>query len=223
MWQSLRSLYDWQQYFDANERRLVIRSIVIGAAVWAIVYALKTAVHWLEHEVLHLLETQPILIAAPLLLLLLGGGALIVARLATHRAHVVHYRDGDGHLHQLIDVEGDGLERAISLYYASEPTFENALLGQEGVDVRWQLPTFSLAFRKFMATLATLGSGGSGGLEASVTLIGESVSAGLFKPRSRRASTWRGSSAGSIATSSAATRPRCCGSSRACPSTRCSV
>ncbi len=31
--------------------------------------------------------------------------------------------------------------------------------------------------------MATLGSGGSGGLEASVTLIGESVAAGLFKPR----------------------------------------
>ena len=75
------------------------------------------------------------------------------------------------------------MERAISLYYTSEPSFEQALTGQEGVEVRWELPTFSLAIRKFLATLATLGSGGSGGLEASVTLIGESVAAGLFKPR----------------------------------------
>ena len=48
------------------------------------------------------------------------------------------------------------------------------------MDVRWQLPTFSLATRKFLATLITLGSGGSGGLEGSVTLIGESVAAGLL-------------------------------------------
>ncbi|MFZ0545326.1 MAG: chloride channel protein, partial [Candidatus Promineifilaceae bacterium] len=79
-----------------------------------------------------------------------------------------------------------GLERAIALYYTSEPTLEQALTGQEGLEVRWQMPTFSLAIRKFLATITTLGSGGSGGLEASVTLIGESLSAGLFKPRQFR-------------------------------------
>ena len=54
--------------------------------------------------------------------------------------------------------------------------------GQEGVEARWQLPTFSLSIRKWIATLITIGSGVSGGLEASVTLIGESTAAGLFKP-----------------------------------------
>ena len=167
-------------YFDEEERRLVVQSFVIGVAVWAVVFGLKTAVHWLFHQTLHLLETGPSpLLTIPILLL----GALIVAAIARTQATIIHYRDGDGHLHELLDVEGDGLERAISLYYSSEPSLEQALQGREGLDARWEMPTFSLAARKFLATLATLGSGGSGGLEASVTLIGESVSAGLFKPR----------------------------------------
>lgn len=169
------------KYFDEEEQRLAMQSVIIGVAVWAIVFSLKTSVHWLFETVLHLLENgpSPWLLFVPLLL-----GALIVAWLAQLRPSTLHYRDKDGHIHELNDVEGDGLERAISLYYTSEPSFEQALTGQEGVEVRWELPTFSLAIRKFLATLVTLGSGGSGGLEASVTLIGESVSAGLFKPRS---------------------------------------
>jgi CIC family chloride channel protein len=166
--------------FDEEEQRLAVQSVVIGVVVWAVVFSLKTAVHWLFENVLHFLESgpSPFLLFVPLLL-----GALIVAWLAGLRPSMLHYRDEEGHIHQLNDVEGDGLERAISLYYTSEPSFEQALTGQEGVDVRWELPTFSLAARKFLATLVTLGSGGSGGLEASVTLIGESVAAGLFKPR----------------------------------------
>ncbi len=169
--------------FDQEERRLVVQSLVIGVVVWAAVYPLKTAVHWLFHLTLHWLEAvghgpQLLLVFVPLL-----AGALIVAAIARSRAAVIHYRDADGRIHELNDVEGDGLERAISLYYSSEPAFEQVLQGQEGLDVRWQMPTFTLAVRKFLATLVTLGSGGSGGLEASVTLIGESTSAGLFKPR----------------------------------------
>jgi CIC family chloride channel protein len=176
----LNSVRTVPNYFDREERRLVVQSVIIGVVVWAIVYGLKTAVHALFHTTLHWIEeaSTPLVLFAPLL-----SGALIVAAISRYRATTIHYRDEDGHIHQLNDVEGDGLERAISLYYASEPTFEQALTGQEGVDVRWQMPTFSLAVRKFLATLVTLGSGGSGGLEASVTLIGESVSAGLFKPR----------------------------------------
>ncbi|KAA3663285.1 MAG: hypothetical protein DWQ04_11095 [Chloroflexi bacterium] len=167
-------------YFDEEERRPVFQSVVIGVVVWAIVFSLKEAVHWAFENTLHFLEDgpTPFLVFVPLL-----TGALIVAAITKSRSAVIHYRDGDGHVHELLDVEGDGLERAISLYYTSESTFEQALTGQEGVEVRWNLPTFTLALRKFLATLVTLGSGGSGGLEASVTLIGESVSAGLFKPR----------------------------------------
>lgn len=167
-------------YFDEEERRLVFQSFVIGVVVWAIVFALKEAVHWAFENIIHFLEDgpTPFLVFIPLLV-----GALIVAAITQYRSTVVHYRDSEGHIHELLDVEGDGLERAISLYYTSESSFEQALTGQEGVEVRWKLPTFSLAARKFLATLITLGSGGSGGLEASVTLIGESVSSGLFKPR----------------------------------------
>lgn len=166
-------------YFDEQEQRLVFRAAVIGVVVWAVVYTLKVAVHWLFHEVIHTIEHSPslFLIFVPLVV-----GGLIMALFVYYGTNTIHYRDEDDHIHPLVDVEGDGLERAIALYFTSEPTLEQSLLGVEGVDVRWDLPTFSLAIRKFLATLVTLGSGGSGGLEASVTLIGESVAAGMSKP-----------------------------------------
>lgn len=173
-------------HFDRHERRLVFRSALVGAIVWAVVFTLKTAVHELEHFTLHFLEEVDVLLLAPYVIGFLLTGALIVALISRFGSTIIHYRDDAGHIHELIDVEGDGLERAISLYYASEPTFEQSLLGTEGVDVRWKMPSFSLAARKFIATLATLGSGGSGGLEASVTLIGESLAAGIFKPRFKK-------------------------------------
>ncbi|MFQ5399546.1 MAG: chloride channel protein [Anaerolineae bacterium] len=176
-------------YFDEEERRLVFQSVIIGVVVWFVVFALKSAVHWSFETLLHWIERSP---TPALILLPLLAGSLVVATITQYRATSLQYRDDEGHVHELNDVEGDGLERAISLYYTSEPTFEQALTGQEGVEVRWQLPTFTLAARKFLATLVTLGSGGSGGLEASVTLIGESVSAGLFKPRPLAAAAdWR--------------------------------
>ena len=175
-------------HFDRHERALVFRSVLVGAVVWLVVFSLKTAVHELEHFTLHFLEEASVALLAPYLIGFLLVGALIVALISRFGSSVVHYRDKSGHIHELIDVEGDGLERAISLYYASEPTFEQSILGAEGVDVRWKLPALSLAVRKFVATLATLGSGGSGGLEASVTLIGESLAAAIFKPRFRKGS-----------------------------------
>ncbi|MBK8986449.1 MAG: chloride channel protein [Chloroflexi bacterium] len=176
-WGTLRAV---ASYVNEEERRLVVQSVIIGVVVWVAVFSLKESVHWLFHITLRWLENAPSLlfVFAPLLL-----GAAVVAAISRAHAEIIYYRDNQGQIHQLNDVEGDGLERAISLYYMSEPTLENALTGQEGVAVRWQMPTFSLALRKFAATLATLGSGGSGGLEASVALIGESLSASLFKPR----------------------------------------
>jgi len=172
-------------YFDKEERRLVFQSIVIGVVVWAIVFALRHSVEWLFHFTLSYLEELETGIMLLLVLVPLLAGAALVAAITQYRAAVIHYRDSDGRIHELNDVEGDGLERAISLYYSSEPTFDQVLQGQDGVEARWQLPTFTLAIQKFLATLITLGSGGSGGLEASVTLIGESTAAGLFKPRSQ--------------------------------------
>lgn len=171
-------------YFDEEERRLVFQSVVIGVVVWAVVFTLKTAVHFLFESLIHWLEEAP---SVFLVLIPLFVGSIITAAIVQYRATTLHYRDKQGNIHELNDAEGDGLERAIALYYTSEPTLEQALTGQEGVEVRWQMPTFSLAIRKFLATLSTLGSGGSGGLEASVTLIGESLAAGMFKPRQFKA------------------------------------
>ncbi len=167
-------------YVDAHERRYVFRACIVGIVVWAVVYTLREAVHITFHEVVHWVEHSPslLLVFIPLLL-----GALAMAAIVRYgRGAQLHYRDDAGQVHELIDVEGDGLERTIALYYAAEPSFEQTLQGMEGADVRWQLPTLRLAARKWLGTLVTLGSGGSGGLEASVTLIGESLSAGLFKP-----------------------------------------
>jgi len=181
-WLSSRSLRGrLPTRFDRENRRLVIQSALVGAAVWGPVFVLKLAVPAVFGAVVAWVERVPIYwLVAPLLL-----GAAVVAWIVTRgRTATIAYYDQNGHVHELVDVEGDGLERAIALYYAAEPSFERALLGKEGVEVRWELPTLSLAGRKFIATLATLGSGGSGGLEGSVALIGESIAAALFKPRS---------------------------------------
>jgi CIC family chloride channel protein len=181
-WLSTRSLRGrLPTRFDRENRRLVIQSALVGAAVWGPVFALKLAVPAVFGAVVAWLERVPIYwLVAPLLL----GAAVVAWAVTRGRTATIAYYDQDGHLHELVDVEGDGLERAIALYYAAEPSFERALLGKEGVEVRWELPTFSLAGRKFIATLATLGSGGSGGLEGSVALIGEGIAAAMFKPRS---------------------------------------
>lgn len=178
----LRAVAESPGRFNRNEQRLVIQSVVIGAVVWIPVYLLKISVHALFDGVVMGVMALPsaVFILMPLLI-----GAAITAAIVRYRATLIYFRDGTGHVHELLDVEGDGLERAISLYHASEPSFEQALLGKEGIDVRWELPTLTLAARKFGATLATLGSGGSGGLEASVALIGEAIAATMFKPRPR--------------------------------------
>ena len=176
----LNVVFDLPGHFDGHERRLVFQAIIIGVLVWGIVFGLKTSVHLVFSTVLDWLEHTPY----PFLVFLpLAIGAILVSLLARFRPTLINYRDDQGHIHELNDVEGDGLERAIALYYSSEPQFESELLGQNGIDARWELPTFSLVWRKFLATFLTLGSGGSGGLEASVTLIGESTASGLFKPR----------------------------------------
>jgi len=166
--------------FDRNNRRLVIQSLVVGAAVWAPVFVLKLLVHTTFVQVVAWLSGRPVVLVA---LPLLAGASIVALIVVRGRPAMIAYHDDHDHIHELIDMEGDGVERAIALYYASEPSFERALLGKEGVEVRWELPTVSLAVRKFVATWATLGSGGSGGLEGSVALMGESIAAAIFKPR----------------------------------------
>jgi chloride channel protein, CIC family len=169
-------------YFNAAERRLIVRSVIIGVLVWAVVFALRAAVNWSFYGIVQWVEAGPSLW---LMLAPLAAGALSMAFFSHYHTSTVQYRDNEGNIQRLRDVDGDGLERAIALFYTSEPALEKALLGREGVEVRWQLPTFSLAIRKALATFVTLGSGASGGLAASASLIGESLAAGLFKPRHR--------------------------------------
>jgi hypothetical protein len=168
-------------YVDAEERRLVTQAVIVGLVVWGFVWTLRLAVHAGFEGLLWLLGRGPsvALVLVPLVL-----GSLVVAAIARSARDVVYFRDGDGKLHPLNTIEGDGLERAIALYFSSEPTPERTLLASEqGVRARWRLPTITLAARKWLATAVTLCTGGSGGLEASVALVGESVAAGLFKPR----------------------------------------
>ncbi len=168
------------EYFDAQERRQVVQALVTGVVVFLLCYPLKLLVHGGFH---HFVELLPRGLAEGVVVVPLVLGSLVVAAIASYRPFVLHYQDDAGNLHELNAVEGDGLERAIALYFSSEPESRHALLGEQGVEVRWRMPTFNLALRKFAATLVTLCTGGSGGLEASVTLLGESAAAGLFKPR----------------------------------------
>ena len=170
-------------YFDRQEQRLVLLSAIVGAVVWGVVSLLKLAVEALFDLTMHWVYALP---SPAFVLFPVMAGSLITAAIALWHATYVYYRAKDGRVHALNAVEGDGIEPTIALYYSSEPALDRALLGREGVRARWEMPTFSLALRKFGATLATLGLAASGGLEASVTLIGESVAVGLFKPRRRR-------------------------------------
>jgi CIC family chloride channel protein len=184
MWQalkkSLRPLMWLKEQVDAEERRLVVQAVVVGVVVWAFAAALKWGVTQGMALLSALLaKAGTVLLVWPSLIL----GSLLVAALVRIRPVTIHYRDQDGKLHPLEGVEGDGVERAIALYFASEPTIERTLVGEHGVHARWRMPTFSLAVRKMFASLFTISSGGAGGLEASVTLVGECTASGLFKPR----------------------------------------
>lgn len=176
-WGTLRNI---TLYISSEEQRLIVQSIIIGIVVWLVVYPLKLLVNELSSFIINWLDNGPTLL---FVFIPICFGAVLVAAITRYKASTIYYHDDKGHIHELNDAEGDGVERTIALYYSSEPTIEHTLIGQEGVSVRWEIPTFSLAIRKFFATLFTLGLGGSGGLEGSVTLIGESLSAGLFKPR----------------------------------------
>lgn len=157
-----------------------MQALVVGAVVWAVVSVLKVAAHVGFHGLTAAMDRAPsiVLVLVPLLL-----GAVIVATIARRFGTNVYYRDDAGTIHELNAIEGDGLERAIALYFTSEPSAETALVGVEGVGARWQFPTLRLALQKMLATVVTLSTGGSGGLEASVTLIGESTASSVFKPR----------------------------------------
>ena len=169
---------------EREQRILVVQAVVIGIGVWGVVTLLKESIHWLFHEVLHWVEHAP----TPLVLFVpLAAGALLTGLIAQYRAVVVNYRDEEGEIESLNAVAGDGIERAIALYFAADPVAGKGLgQGKTGLEARWQIPTLGLAVRKFLASLATLGSGASGGLEAGSALIGESLGAWYYQIRSRQ-------------------------------------
>jgi CIC family chloride channel protein len=168
-----------------EQRMLAVQAVIIGIVVWIAIFALKESVHWLFHQVLHWIEHAP----TPWVLFIpLSVGALIVGLIAQYRSEVINFRNEEGEIEPLNAIEGDGIERAIALYFAADPSVRKAsATDQAGLEARWQRSTFAMAVRKFVATLVTLGSGGSGGLEASSALIGENLGAWFYKVRSNKA------------------------------------
>ena len=168
-----------------EQRTLALQAIVIGIVVWAAIFALKESVHWLFHEVLHWIEHAP----TPWVLFIpLSIGALIVGLIAQYRSEVINFRNEEGEMEELNLVEGDGIERAIALYFSADPSVrKGSPTDQSGLEARWSKSTLAMAIRKFVATLVTLGSGGSGGLEASSALIGENLGAWYYRLRSNKA------------------------------------
>jgi H+/Cl- antiporter ClcA len=161
------------------ERRLVIVSVLVGVVVWPVVYTLKELVHWLFHETLHMIEESPtpLVLFIPLLI-----GAAITALVAQKPRWMIPFGARDGNEEEELNaVAGDGIERTIALYGMSDTPLASDTMGMVEENPRLRRPTFRLALRKWVATLATLGTGGSGGLEGSAALIGESVGAGAFQ------------------------------------------
>ena len=169
-----------------EQRALAVQAVVVGIVVWLAIFALKEAVHWLFHDVLHWVEHAP----TPWVLFIpLFAGALIVGLIAHYRSEVINFRTEEGEIETLNLIEGDGVERAIALYFSADPSVrKGSASDQPGLEARWSKSTVAMAMRKFLASLATLGSGGSGGLEASSVLIGENLGAWYYKLRSNRPS-----------------------------------
>jgi len=168
-----------------EQRTLAIQAVVIGLVVWVAIFALKESVHWVFHQVLHWIEHA----ATPWVLFIpLAAAALIMGLIAQYRSEVVNFRNEEGEIETLNLVEGDGIERAIALFFSADPSVRRgAPTDRSGLEARWSKPTLAIAARKFAASVVTLGSGGSGGLEASSALIGENLGAWYYKLRSNTA------------------------------------
>jgi CIC family chloride channel protein len=151
-----RALHDsWE-----NIARLVLLVALLTVLVWGACTALREFVHRALHLLFQASEDRGAAgIVTLLIVMALGGVArgLLLRRPAWRPA------------------AGDGIDLALANYHV---TYEH-----EGDDPqpRYSKPTFTLAARKFVATLLTLGTGGSGGLEAPVVLIAEALSSGFSR------------------------------------------
>lgn len=151
-----RALHDsWDQI-----ARVIVLVTLLSVLVWGVCTALREAVHVVLVKVLHASEEETV-IGAVILLGTLVGAALVRGLLMRREEWRV--------------VAGDGMETALANYHV---TYD-----YDGDDPqpRYDRPAFSVAVRKFVATLLTVGSGASGGLEAPVVMIAESVSAGFAR------------------------------------------
>ncbi|MGV3622824.1 MAG: chloride channel protein [Archangium sp.] len=133
---------------------------VLAVIVWAACTALREAVHEALHLLFQVTEGHSAAGMVTLLLVLVVGAAIrgVLLRREAWR-----------------DASGDGIEIALANYHV---TYDHA---GDDPQPRYSLPTFTLAARKFVATLITLGTGGSGGLEAPVVLISESLASGFSR------------------------------------------
>lgn len=140
--------------------RLVLLVGLLTLLVWATCTALRELVHLALHALFHATETKDLAGALTLLGILGVGGAArgVLLRREAWRP-----------------VAGDGIDLALANYHV---TYEHA---GDDPQPRYDKPAFSLAARKFVATLLTLGTGGSGGLEAPLVLISEGLSAGFSR------------------------------------------
>lgn len=140
--------------------RLALLVALLSIVVWATCTALRELVHWSLHALFGASEAGGAQGIATLLVVMVVGGA---ARGALLRREAWR------------PAAGDGIDLALENYHV---TYEHA---GDDPQPRYARPAFSLAARKFFATLLTLGTGGSGGLEAPVVLISENLAAGFSR------------------------------------------
>lgn len=140
--------------------RLALLVAVLAVLVWAVCTALRELVHLALHALFEASEGRGT-VGIVTLFVVLVLGALVRGALLRRDA----WRPA----------AGDGIDLALANYHV---TYEHA---GDDPQPRYAKPSFSLAARKFVATLLTLGTGGSGGLEAPVVLISESLAAGFSR------------------------------------------
>lgn len=146
---------------DSWDQIARVTLFVTGLAilVWAACSLLRMVVH---HFVEHVLGAPAHGWGGAATLLVALVGAALVRGLLMRRA-------------EWRDVAGDGMDTALANYHV---TYD-----YDGDDPqpRYDRPAFTLAIRKFVATVLTVGSGASGGLEAPVVMISESLAAGFSR------------------------------------------
>jgi hypothetical protein len=100
-------------YFNAAERRLIVRSVIIGALVWAVVFALRAVINWSFYGIVQWVEAGPSLW---LMLVPLAAGALGMAFFSHyHTSTVQSLQGGDlllllGEDHLLDQFAADAME-----------------------------------------------------------------------------------------------------------------